>query len=171
MVAVETRLLSAPHRSRRALRTHRALPSGAGVETVQRLKVQYTGRREAVVGELGELGGRETYILPWWPVTTPRSTAKNAYKLVPDAPLYMSTIIRISGSGRQNKHKRHEFNFALGAHRLASERSTPVAGTESTTRLPGPPRSRPSSGRSAWQPIRPAIRATAPGLRAPNGVR
>ena len=43
-----------PHRSRRALLTHRALPSDSGVEAVTRQWVLYADRREEAVGELGE---------------------------------------------------------------------------------------------------------------------
>ena len=43
-----------PHESRRALLTHRAPPSGSGVEAMQRLRVSYHRRKEAV-GHAGEL--------------------------------------------------------------------------------------------------------------------
>ena len=56
MVAVGTRIAPRPpHRSRRALLTHRAPPSGSGVEAMQRLRVQYPDRREKAVGHAGEL--------------------------------------------------------------------------------------------------------------------
>src|ERR1700674_5818044 len=44
-----------PHRSRRALLTHRALPSGSGVETVTGQWMQYPDRREEAAGDAGEL--------------------------------------------------------------------------------------------------------------------
>src|SRR4030095_9599983 len=56
-VAVGTRIAPRPpRRSQRALLTHWAPPSGSSVEGVQRLRVQYTDRREEAVGEPGELG-------------------------------------------------------------------------------------------------------------------
>src|SRR5947209_3089325 len=56
MVAVGTRIAPRPPpRSRRALLTHRAPPSGSGVEAVQGLRVQYPNRREEAVGHAGEL--------------------------------------------------------------------------------------------------------------------
>src|SRR6202158_2220012 len=56
LVAVGTAIADRPpHRSRRALLTHRAPPSGSGVEAVTGQWVQYPDRREEAVGEAGEL--------------------------------------------------------------------------------------------------------------------
>ena len=56
MVAVGTKIAPRPpHRSRRALLTHRAPPSGSGVEAMQRLRVQYPDWREETIGHAGEL--------------------------------------------------------------------------------------------------------------------
>src|SRR3974377_1882956 len=56
MVTVGTAVISRPpHRSRRALLTHRAPPSGSGVEAVTGQWVQYPDRREEAVGDAGEL--------------------------------------------------------------------------------------------------------------------
>src|ERR1019366_1864973 len=56
MVTVGTTVASRPpHRSRRALLTHRAPPSGSGVETVTGQRMQYPDRREEAVGGAGEL--------------------------------------------------------------------------------------------------------------------
>src|SRR6266436_9258146 len=56
MVAVGTAVADRPpHRSRRALLTHRAPPSGSGVETVTWPWMQYPDRREEAVGGAGEL--------------------------------------------------------------------------------------------------------------------
>jgi hypothetical protein len=56
MVAVGTRIAPRPPpKSRRALLTHRAPPSGSGVEAMQRLSVQYPDRREETVSHAGEL--------------------------------------------------------------------------------------------------------------------
>src|SRR6516164_3787920 len=56
MVAVGTAVASRPpHGSRRALLTHRAPPSGSGVEAVQRLRMEYLDWREEGVGHAGEL--------------------------------------------------------------------------------------------------------------------
>src|SRR6266436_2671524 len=55
-VAVGTAIADRPpHRSRRALLTHRAPPSGSGVETVTWQWMQYPDRREEAVGGAGEL--------------------------------------------------------------------------------------------------------------------
>src|SRR5215831_9374310 len=49
-VAVGTRITPRPpHRSRRALLTHRAPPSGCGVETVTRQRVQHLDWREETI--------------------------------------------------------------------------------------------------------------------------
>src|SRR6266851_7332789 len=51
LVAVGTAIADRPpHRSRRALLTHRAPPSGSGVETVTWQWMQYPDRREEAVG-------------------------------------------------------------------------------------------------------------------------
>src|SRR6202162_6102377 len=56
MVAVGTRIAPRPpHRSRRALLTHRAPPSGSGVEAVTGQWVQYPDRREEAVGDADKL--------------------------------------------------------------------------------------------------------------------
>src|SRR5262245_20403655 len=56
MVAVGTLIAERPpHRSRRALLTHRAPPSGSGVEAMQRQRVQYPDRREEAAGHADEL--------------------------------------------------------------------------------------------------------------------
>src|SRR3981189_1182561 len=55
MVAVGTRISPrAPHRSRRALLTHRAPPSGSGVEAVTRERVYSSDRRKEAGDELDE---------------------------------------------------------------------------------------------------------------------
>src|SRR5262252_815955 len=55
MVAVGTRITPRPpHRSRRALLTHRAPPSGFGVEAVTRQWVEYLDWREETIDELQE---------------------------------------------------------------------------------------------------------------------
>ena len=55
MVAVGKRVSPLPpHRSRRALLTHRAPPSGSGVEAVARQGVEYPDRREETVDKAGE---------------------------------------------------------------------------------------------------------------------
>jgi pimeloyl-ACP methyl ester carboxylesterase len=87
--------------------------------------------------------------------------SENVYKLVLYAPLYdFNDHTNLGpGSALQNKRKPYEFNFALGAYRLASEAANtgrwngeiPV---ENTAIL----RCRSSSGRNAWRPTR---RATA----------
>src|SRR6516225_2092320 len=63
-VAVGTEIAPRPpHRSRRALLTHRAPPSGSGVEAMQRLRVQYPDWREEAVGHAGELVPAEERVL------------------------------------------------------------------------------------------------------------
>jgi hypothetical protein len=64
MVAVGTLIAEhPPHRSRRALLTHRAPPSGSGVEAMQRLRVSYSHRRKEAVGHAGELIPMEERVL------------------------------------------------------------------------------------------------------------
>jgi hypothetical protein len=54
MVAVGTRIAPRPpHRSRRALLTHRAPPSGSGAEAMPRLRMQYLDWRSEAVGHAG----------------------------------------------------------------------------------------------------------------------
>src|SRR5262245_22815681 len=63
-VAVGTRIAPRPpHRSRRALLTHRAPPSGSGVEAVTGQWVQHPNWRKETVDEPGELLPGETRIL------------------------------------------------------------------------------------------------------------
>src|SRR4030088_1532297 len=63
-VAVGTRIAPRPpHRSRRALLTHRAPPSGFGVEAVTWQRVQHLDLWEEAVGEAGELGPGQEHLL------------------------------------------------------------------------------------------------------------
>src|SRR5215467_390433 len=55
MVAVGTRITPRPpHRSRRALLTHRAPPSGSGVEAVKRQRVQHLDWRKEAIDDANE---------------------------------------------------------------------------------------------------------------------
>ena len=64
MVAVGTLIAEhPPHRSRRALLTYRAPPSGSGVKAMQRLRVQYPHWRKEAVGHAGELIPMEEHVL------------------------------------------------------------------------------------------------------------
>ena len=78
MVEVGTRIAPRlPHRSRRALLTHRAPSSGSGVEAMQRLRMTPTGHHSSVrplktdseslqlMRLIGERSRRETLIAPF----------------------------------------------------------------------------------------------------------
>src|SRR5580765_4154060 len=83
MVAVGTLIAERPpHRSRRALLTHRALPSDGGVEAVARHWVSYADRREEAVGDANKTVPVETRGL----ASSPQRLQPAPAHLVPEPP-------------------------------------------------------------------------------------
>jgi len=83
MVAVWTRLAPrSPHGSRRALLTHRALPSGSGVEALTRQRVQYPDWRKEACDEPDKLLPSEKCLL----APPPERTEPSLLQLVEEPP-------------------------------------------------------------------------------------